>query len=166
MLATGDLWPPSRRRTSRSLARAAPDAAVNRWWYEQVGAAWSWSDRLVWSEQQWAAYVSRPRLQTWIAAWKDQPAGYFELDHGASETEIAYFGLLAEFIGRGLGRHLLNAAVELGWATGAKRVWVHTCTLDHPHALANYLARGFKVYRTETYPRPAAPLPPENLGVS
>lgn len=80
------------------------------------------------------------------------PAGYFELrQHEDTSVEIAYFGLLEEFLGRSLGKHLLTIAVEQGWQLGANRLWLHTCTLDHSAALPNYLKRGFKPFRQETY---------------
>jgi GNAT superfamily N-acetyltransferase len=84
--------------------------------------------------------------------YSEEPAGYFELrkcEDGS--TEIAYFGLLPAFLGRGLGKHLLTAATEQAWAEGANRVWLHTCTLDDPAALPNYLKRGFKPCKTEKY---------------
>jgi GNAT superfamily N-acetyltransferase len=79
-------------------------------------------------------------------------AGYFELEeHDDDSVEIAYFGLRPEFFGRGLGGELLTQAVREAWRTGAKRVWLHTCTLDSPRALPNYLARGFEPFREEWY---------------
>ena len=94
-----------------------------------------------------------------------EPAGYFELlqhreawraeapheldERRRASVEIAYFGLLPGFIGRGLGATLLAAAVRRGWALPAARVWLHTSSHDHPHALANYLARGFRIYRLD-----------------
>ena len=75
------------------------------------------------------------------------PAGYFELDDQDGDVEIAYFGLLPQFLGKGLGGGFLTAAVEKAWEMGAARVWVHTCSLDHPNALKNYQARGFQIYR-------------------
>ena len=80
-------------------------------------------------------------------------AGWYELRRVPEDgsVEIAYFGLMPGAIGRGLGKALLGCAVRDAWAMGATRVWLHTCTLDHPHALPNYLARGFRVYKTESY---------------
>jgi len=69
-------------------------------------------------------------------------------DDGA--VEIIYFGLLPAFVGRGLGGALLSSAIEEAWRVNPLRVWVHTCSLDHPAALANYQARGMKIYKTET----------------
>jgi GNAT superfamily N-acetyltransferase len=79
-------------------------------------------------------------------------AGYFELRKCADgSTEVAYFGLLPEFIGRGLGKHLLTYAVQQAWSDGANRVWLHTCTLDDAAAKPNYIRRGFKPFKTEHY---------------
>ena len=83
-------------------------------------------------------------------------AGYFELvrradARGAVEVELLYFGLVAEAQGRGLGRRLLERAIAEAWALGAERMVLNTCTLDHPAALPNYLARGFRVVRDESY---------------
>ena len=127
-----------------------PCPALNRFFYQEVGRPWRWTDRLPWSEDRWRAYVERPALATWIVYLGDTPAGYFELESQAEgNVEIAYFGLLPQFVGRRLGGYLLTVAVEQAWASGASRVWVHTCTLDHPHALRNYTARGFRQFREE-----------------
>jgi len=91
--------------------------------------------------------VNRPELETWVAYVLGRIAGYFELERQAgSAVEIAYFGLLPAFVGRGIGGHLLTGAIKRAWAMGASRVWVHTCTLDHPNALPNYRARGLKEF--------------------
>lgn len=127
-----------------------PQWAFNRLLYLQVGAAWAWVDKSAWTDEQWRAYVECDRLKTWAACYDDAPAGYYELrrdDEGA--VEIAYFGLLPAFHGRGYGGALLTSAIEEAWRMQAVRVWVHTCTLDHPAALANYQARGMKIYHTE-----------------
>jgi len=88
-----------------------------------------------------------------VAYVEGTPAGYFQLDAATEpgSVEIAYFGLAPDAIGQGLGKHLLSCAVRDAWALGPKRVWLHTCTLDHPHALPNYQKRGFVPYKTETY---------------
>ena len=87
----------------------------------------------------------------WVLTVEGEPAGYFELRRNGTDIEIAYFGLLPAFTGRGLGAHLLTEAVEQAWAAGATRVWLHTSTLDHPAALPNYLKRGFTIFKTEEY---------------
>jgi GNAT superfamily N-acetyltransferase len=124
---------------------------LNRFFYYEVGAKWRWVDRLDWTDPQWLAYVGRPELQTWVAYLEGTPVGYFELEsQPTGDVQLMYFGLLPRFIGQGCGGPLLTAAVEQAWKMGAKRVWVHTCTLDHPSALANYQSRGFEIFETKT----------------
>jgi GNAT superfamily N-acetyltransferase len=123
------------------------DAAVSRAMYEQVGRDWSWTDRLVWTPEQWAAWSQR--VETWVASVDGARAGCYELDPQGDAVEIASFGLLPAFHGRRVGGHLLTHAVRRAFELGS-RVWVHTCTLDGPHALANYEARGMRVYKLET----------------
>ncbi len=123
---------------------------LNRFFYTAVGRDWYWTDRLKWSEEQWLEYASRPELETWVVYVSGQQAGYFELEmQPGANVEIAYFGLLPEFIGKGIGGQLLTAAIERAWQMGAKRVWVHTNTRDHPNALGNYQVRGFRIFKEE-----------------
>lgn len=132
----------------RLMQAEIPLPDFNRFLYTAVGGDWHWTDRLSWSRERWLAYLDRPELETWVGYVQGTPAGYFELEMQAgSAVEIAYFGLLPAFIGRGLGGVLLTAAIRRGWEMGARRVWVHTCTLDHPAALANYQARGLGIYK-------------------
>lgn len=126
---------------------------VNRFFYLTIGQTWQWIDKPDWTPEQWQAYAEAERLRTFVAYWDASPAGYYELyAHDDSSVEIAYFGLMPAFCGRGLGGALLTSALENAWDIHPPRVWVHTCTLDHPVALANYLARGMKVYREESSP--------------
>ena len=128
-----------------------PCPELNRFFYTAVGGDWYWIDRLKWSYERWLSYVDRPELQTWIGYSGGTPSGYFELEAQlGSNVEIVYFGILPQFVGQGLGGALLTAAVERAWRMGPTRVWVHTCTLDHPSALGNYLARGFRIFKQET----------------
>ncbi|HKU61331.1 MAG TPA: GNAT family N-acetyltransferase [Gemmatimonadales bacterium] len=127
-------------------------ASFFRYLYAEVGRAFHWTDRLAWDEERVRAHLADPATSLWLLTWQAAPAGYFELcapDDGA--VEIAYFGLLPEYFGRGWGGHLLTRAVEAAWELGAARVWLHTCTLDHPAALPNYLRRGFQPVREESY---------------
>lgn len=146
-----------------------PCPELNRFLYTAVGGDWYWIDRLGWTYEQWRRWVDRPELQTWLAYLDGTPVGYFELEAQLrGDVEIAYFGLLPQFVGRGLGGVLLTAAIERGWQRGARRVWVHTCTLDHPRALANYQARGMRLFKQETEEeelpdRPPGPWPGANL---
>jgi GNAT superfamily N-acetyltransferase len=128
-------------------------ASFFRFLYAEVGRAYSWTDRLPWSDEQIRAHLADPSVSVWLLTVRGAPAGYFELKKDErGGVEIAYFGLLPEFIGRGYGKHLLTEAVERAWSLGARRVWLHTCSLDDPAALPNYRARGFRPYHEETYP--------------
>ena len=99
------------------------------------------------------AYAHRDGLETWVAYVGGTPAGYFEIEKNApGDVHIWNFGLLPQFIGQGLGGHLLTSAVERAWAWGATKVWLRTCSHDHPHALKNYLARGFHIVQTAQSP--------------
>ena len=122
---------------------------VNRFFYEGVGGDYRWHDKQAWSDEQWRAYVEDESLRTFIASRDSVPAGYFELASRDGDVEIAYFGLLPAFVGRGLGAALLTRALEEAWAMEPNRVGVHTCTLDHPASLTNYQARGMVPYKTE-----------------
>lgn len=126
-----------------------------RYLYTEVGRRYHWVDRLPWTDDDIRAYLGNERVSLWLMTYGGAPAGYFELERADDESmQIAYFGLLEEFTGRGLGACLLTEAVERAFDTGAVRVWLHTSTLDHPAALPNYLKRGFAVFRTEEYEAP------------
>ena len=129
--------------------------ALFRSLYQQVGEAYRWTDRLRWSDDTIREHLATPGVSLWLMSWEDVAAGYFELrEHADGSAEIAYFGLLPDFIGRGWGKYLLSRAVQIAWELGPNRVWLHTCTLDHPAALPNYLKRGFQPTRTEEYEVP------------
>ncbi|MEA2321776.1 MAG: hypothetical protein QOD81_1626 [Solirubrobacteraceae bacterium] len=123
-----------------------PDGAVDRWFYEAVGRPHAWTDLLGRGDDEWQAWAAR--VETWVATVGGERAGYYELAPGAAGVEIAYLGLLPAFQGQGLGGHLLTHALTRALER-AGRVWLHTCTLDGPHALANYQARGLRPFRTE-----------------
>lgn len=129
-----------------------PDYRFNRFLYQLVGEAWQWRDMLALSDAQWRDYVERETLRTWVAYCRGAVAGYYELERQAGDAvELRYFGLAPRFIGRGFGGYLLTHAIRSAWAWEApQRLWVHTCSLDHEGALANYQARGFRLYHTET----------------
>lgn len=149
MLSRDALRPSTGAVSDFEMRRAGyPSPTFSRLLYAGVGGSWNWYERLAWSHAQWMDYLDRPELETWVGYCQGTPAGYCELErqeHG--NVEVVYFGLLPEFIGQGLGGLLLTKAVERAWEEGASRVWLHTCTLDHPSALRNYLARGFRVFR-------------------
>ena len=100
----------------------------------------------------WTKYISDEKLSTYILKDKDEIAGYFELlfNKDTKEAEIAYFGILEEYFGKKLGGYLLSEAIKFSFNLGCKRVWVHTCSLDHKNALLNYQSRGMKIFKSET----------------
>ena len=128
------------------------DFQLNKFFYKNVGKNHRWIDRLIWTDLNWIEYVSNKKLFTYILKEKNEIAGYYELlfYENNKEAEIAYFGILEEYFGKKLGGYLLSESIKNSFNQGAKRVWVHTCSLDHENALKNYLARGMKVFKTET----------------
>lgn len=163
MLSLAELRPSQRRVIDFTVVRVAePAPEFARFLYTAIGSEWYWIDRLPWALAEWQAHVIRPEVETWVGYVNGTPCGYFELEcEPGPEVQVTYFGLLAAYIGRGLGGQLLTAAVQRAWALGPRRVWVHTCTLDGPTALANYQARGFRVYKRETANRELDETPPE-----
>ena len=125
---------------------------LNKFFYKTIGKKHQWIDRLTWSEQKWIDYVSSNNVQTYNFKYKDDLVGFFELIYHPekNETEIAYFGILEEYQNKKLGSYLLSEAIKRSFQNNSKRVWVHTCSLDHKHALNNYISRGMKIYKTET----------------
>ena len=136
-----------------SLNQVIPnDFQLNKFFYKQIGKNYQWVDRLIWTDKNWIEYVSSPNLFTFVLKNNDDIAGFFELMYHKDklETEIAYFGLLKEYIGKKLGGYMLSEAIKKSFSYKVKRVWAHTCSLDHKNALKNYLSRGMKIYNTET----------------
>ncbi len=125
---------------------------LNKFFYKKIGKNHNWVDRLVWTEKQWIDYVSDKKVKTFILKDGNEFAGYFELilHKNYNEVEIAYLGLLEEYQNKKLGSYLLSAAIKNSFLDKPKRVWVHTCSLDHKNALKNYIARGMKIFKTET----------------
>ena len=125
---------------------------LNKFFYKNIGKKHKWIDRLVSTETQWIDYVSNEKVETYIFKYKDDLAGFFELiSHiEKQEVEIAYFGLLEEFQNKKLGSYLLSQAIQKSFKENINRVWVHTCSLDHKNALNNYIARGMKIFKSET----------------
>jgi len=132
---------------------ARPEPELYRHCYQTVGAAYHWRDRWGWSDEQIRDHLALPGITLHVARRGDALAGFYELRRVTDDdsVEIAYFGLVPAELGRGLGKHLLSCAVRDAWALRPARVWLHTCTLDHPNALPNYVARGFVPYKSEDY---------------
>ena len=129
-----------------------------RYLYAEVGRPWHWLERLPWTDAMIEAHVSQPGLELLALYCDGSPAGFAELKRSPDgSVEICYFGLLPEFVGRRLGGAFLVAVLGEAWRPGTRRVWLHTCTLDHPGALSNYLKRGFVQTHTESYTALLAP---------
>ena len=128
------------------------DFQINKFFYKNIGKNHHWVDRLVWSDKQWQTYTSDQKVKTYVLKKKEDLAGYFELIYHfeKKEVEIAYFGLLEEYHNKKLGSYLLSSAIEKSFLEQPKRVWVHTCSLDHKNALSNYIARGMRIFKKET----------------
>ncbi len=127
---------------------------LNKFFYKQIGKRHQWVDRLIWQDKDWLKYISNENLRTYIFKIENDLVGYFELIFNNDDCEIAYFGILEEFIGKGYGGFLLSEALKIGFKK-ANRIWVHTCSLDHPNAIENYKSRGMKIFKTEILKRTA-----------
>jgi GNAT superfamily N-acetyltransferase len=138
---------PPRLRDVEVARSDPPDGSLNAWFYARVGAAHNWTDHAGRSAAEWQAWAQR--VETWVATVGGRRAGYYELRADGDSVEVAYFGLLADFHGHGLGGHLLTHALRRGLEL-APRVWLHTNTQDGPAALPNYRARGLRPFRIET----------------
>ena len=124
---------------------------LNKFFYKNIGKNHKWIDRLSWTEEKWINYVSSKNVQTFVCKNKDDLVGFFELifHPEKNETEIAYLGILEEYQNKKLGSYLLSEAIQKSFENKVKRVWVHTCTLDHKNALNNYISRGMKIFKTQ-----------------
>ena len=128
------------------------DFQINKFFYKNVGKKYHWVDRLTWTEKQWIEYECDQKVRTYTLKYENDLAGYFELiiHNDKNEVEIAYLGLLEEYLNKKLGSYLLSSAIKNSFLEKPKRVWVHTCSLDHKNALNNYIARGMKIFKKET----------------
>lgn len=152
MKAAPPLPPAPRRSEKLALMRAEnPTVSFYRYLYDAVGAPWLWHERRRMDDESLRAIIQDPLVEVYVLYVAGVPAGYAELDRRVEgEVELAYFGLMPEFIGRGLGGYLLRWVAAKAWKRGVHRVWVHTCNLDHPRAMSVYQRMGFVPYRQET----------------
>ena len=129
-----------------------PNFQLNKFFYKEVGKKHQWVDRLVWNDKQWIEYTSNENAKTYVLKENRDLVGYFELifHKEKNEIEIAYLGLLEEYQNKKLGSYLLCNAIKKSFNEKPKRVWVHTCSLDHKNALSNYISRGMKIFKKET----------------
>jgi GNAT superfamily N-acetyltransferase len=137
------------RKDVRVRKIGIPTPVINHFFFVNVGRPWKWYSRLSWTLADWQALVGQETVTTSIGYIKGAPFGYIELVRRGESVEIAFFGLLPQYIGMGLGGFLLSEAIRLAWELDPGRVWVHTCTQDHKYALNNYLARGLTIYKRE-----------------
>ena len=129
-----------------------PNIEINKFFYKNIGKKHRWVDRLVWDNLKWISYLENKNVHTYVLKLNNDLIGYFEAikNQKNKDTEIAYFGILEEFIGKKIGAYLLSEAIKVCFKLSSDRVWVHTCTLDHKNALNNYLNRGMRIFKQET----------------
>ena len=128
-----------------------PTVSYYRFLYNTVGHAYHWSSRSKLTDAELTTLLHDPRNEVHVLFADGVPAGFVEFDRRVEgEVEITQFGLLPEFVGQGLGKYFLQWAVDRAWSYGIRRLWLHTCTLDHPIALANYQKGGFTLYKEDT----------------
>ncbi|MEU2774049.1 GNAT family N-acetyltransferase [Streptomyces sp. NPDC007162] len=152
----------------RIVRAEVPSPEFSRFLYASVGGDVRWTDRLGWSHSRWREHLERPGVETWVAHDRGTPAGFVELEpQDDGVVEIVYFGLLPAFRGRRIGGHLLSYGAARAWDLAerwverppTKRVWLHTCSLDGEHAMANYRRRGFTLFDTKVEEAPDVPAP-------
>ena len=150
------------------LRAERPTISFYRYLYDTVGADWNWFMRRRLSDEALAAIIHDHRVEVFVLHVRGVPAGYVELDRRIEgEVEIAYFGLIPEYVGRGFGAFLLDWGLGRAWSYRPNRVWLHTCSLDHPRALGVYQRAGLRVYGRELVHEPVEHLlfvPEESSG--
>ncbi|MDA0703534.1 MAG: GNAT family N-acetyltransferase [Proteobacteria bacterium] len=144
------LVPPTGRKVALMRAEQ-PTVHFYRYLYNTVGEPWLWWDRRAMGDSALAEVIQDPLVEIYVLYAQGVPAGFAELDRREDdEIELAYFGLLPEFIGSGLGRYFMTWAVDAAWHHEPDRLWVHTCNFDHPTALSVYQRAGFVAYDQAT----------------
>ena len=135
----------------RIYSEKAKDININKFFYRQIGKDHFWRDRLLWSDKEWSKYINNKNLETGIMKINDDLIGFYEQEFHVvkNEIELIQMGILKEYQEKKLGSFLLQYIVHKAFVRSVKRVWVHTCTLDHKHALNNYLSKGFNIFKEE-----------------
>ncbi len=156
--------PPMLSQPLMLLRAEAPTIGFYRYLYNTVGEPWLWYERRVMEDDKLRKILDDERIEIYVLYFGGTPAGYAELNRrDRSDIELAYFGLVPDFIGQGMGRYFLEAVIDIAWNNEPRRLWLHTCTLDHQSALPNYQKRGFEPYDQKTRkildPRRAGYLP-------
>ena len=129
-----------------------PDIELNKFFYKNVGKNHRWVDRLLWDNLKWMSYLENKNVHTYVLKLNEDLVGYFEVvqDFSTNSSEIAYFGILDDYIGKKFGGYFLSESIKICFKLNSIKVWVHTCSLDHKHALKNYLNRGMKIFKEES----------------
>jgi GNAT superfamily N-acetyltransferase len=156
MRAKPDLSPPPDRSFRLERWRDA-DLAAYRSLFTAIGENWLWYSRLVMPDHELLRLFGDPRIEIYRLFEQDSIVGMLELDFsGRNDCELSFLGLMPEAIGKGAGRFLMCEAIRLAWAKPIERFWVHTCTFDHPAALAFYRRSGFTPFQVavEIHPDP------------
>ena len=128
------------------------DININKYFYRQVGREHFWRDRLLWSDNEWKKYINNMNLETGIMKIKENMVGFYEQEFHEvkNEIELIQMGILKEYQGKKFGTFLLEHIIHEAFKKNVERLWVHTCSLDHKHALDNYISKGFKTFKEET----------------
>jgi GNAT superfamily N-acetyltransferase len=152
MLAPPTPRPPRLPAHKLALLRITkPSVAYYRYLYGTVGEPWFWYERRAMTDGDLAAAIGAEGIEISVLYADGEPAGFVELDfRDKADVNLGYFGLMPHLIGHGLGAYLLAWTVDDVWRRAPKRLWVHTCTLDHPRALRLYQRGGFVPYKQET----------------
>ncbi len=128
-----------------------PTVRFYRYLYDTVGGPWLWFERRAMADEELAPIVQDERIEIYVLNVGGEPAGFAELDRRyPPDIELSYFGLMPDFIGKGLGRYLLTWAIDTAWNHAPERLWVNTNTLDHPKALPLYQRCGFRPFKQES----------------
>ena len=124
---------------------------INKFFYRQVGKDHFWRDRLLWSDNEWKKYINNKNLETGVMKINDDIVGFYEQEFHEykNEMELIQMGILREHQGKKLGSYLLKYIIQETFSRDIERLCVHTCSLDHKHALNNYLSKGLKIFKEE-----------------
>ena len=127
------------------------DLNINKFFYRQVGKDHFWRDRLLWSDDEWEKYLNNKNLETGIMKINNNLVGFYEQEFHKkkNEIELIQMGILKEYQGKKLGSYLLKYIIQKALSLDIERLWVHTCSLDHKHALNNYLSKGLSIFKEE-----------------
>jgi GNAT superfamily N-acetyltransferase len=138
-------------KNSKITLETEKDISINKFFYRQIGKDHFWRDRLLWSDNEWRKYINNKNLETGIMKIDDNLVGFYEQEfhEEKNEIELIQMGILKEHQGKNLGSCLLKHIIQEAFTRNVERLWVHTCSLDHKHALANYLSKGLKIFKEE-----------------